>query len=58
MANYEYMCEDKHITVDVRSMTEESKPTIICEICTKEAKRVYSAPPVQFKGSGFYSSRG
>lgn len=58
MATYEYMCDDKHVTVEVRSMAEESKQTVDCELCTKPARRVYSAPPVQFKGSGFYSSRG
>lgn len=58
MATYEYICEDNHVTVENRSMTEESKPTVVCEVCTKTAKRVYSPPPVQFKGSGFYSSRG
>jgi predicted nucleic acid-binding Zn ribbon protein len=29
-----------------------------CEICTKPLHRVYSSPAVQFKGPGFYSTRG
>lgn len=58
MATYEYTCENNHIYVDNRSMTDADNVTgSECEICTKPLNRVYSSPAVQFKGPGFYSSR-
>lgn len=57
MATYEYTCKDGHVTSVVRSMQDPAVPTVKCTTCQQEAKRTYSSPPVQFKGSGFYSSR-
>lgn len=59
MATYEYVCEDNHVYVDNRPMSEDDKVVgTPCEICTKELKRVYSPATAIFKGPGFYSSRG
>lgn len=58
MATYEYMCEDKHVTAEVRPMTAETKEVIQCDVCERPAKRIYSSPGVQFKGTGFYSNGG
>lgn len=52
MATYEYICEDQHVTVEVRGMTEDQVVSE-CELCGKEIKRLFTAPPIQFKGSGF-----
>ena len=58
MASYDYKCDadDSVITV-IRGMTEEE---IIpyCDKCNEPMSRLYSAPPVKFNGSGFYSTGG
>jgi predicted nucleic acid-binding Zn ribbon protein len=58
MASYEYACKADGSTQTIqRGMTEEE---IIpyCDICNDLMARVYSAPPVKFNGSGFYSTGG
>ena len=58
VASYEYKCEDDSSTITIsRGMTEEE---IIpyCDSCNEPMVRVYSAPPVKFNGSGFYSTGG
>lgn len=57
MATYEYKCDNDHLYVEQRSMTEPETEKF-CEICEKELRRVYSAPPAIFKGKGFYSTGG
>jgi putative FmdB family regulatory protein len=59
MATYEYVCEDNHVYVDTRGMSEDDNVVgTPCEICTKELKRVYSSAAAIFKGKGFYSTGG
>jgi predicted nucleic acid-binding Zn ribbon protein len=58
MASYEYKCEIDSSTITIsRGMTEQE---IIpyCDSCNEPMVRVYSAPPVKFNGSGFYSTGG
>jgi predicted nucleic acid-binding Zn ribbon protein len=58
VASYEYKCEIDSSTITIsRGMTEEE---IIpyCDSCNEPMVRVYSAPPVKFNGSGFYSTGG
>jgi len=58
MASYEYKCDSDSETVTIiRGMTEEE---IIpyCDKCNEPMSRLYSAPPVKFNGSGFYSTGG
>jgi len=58
MASYEYKCEiDSSIVTISRGMTDDE---IIpyCDSCNEPMVRVYSAPPVKFNGSGFYSTGG
>jgi putative FmdB family regulatory protein len=57
MATYEYVCVDNHVTTQVRGMGEPSVAQVRCQTCGKDSKRMYSSPAIQFKGSGFYSSR-
>ena len=58
MASYDYKCDadDFRITVH-RGMTED-EILPYCDTCNEPMKRVYSAPPVKFNGSGFYSTGG
>ena len=58
MASYEYKCSNDEQAVTIsRGMTEEE---IIpyCDTCNAPMSRVYSAPPVKFNGTGFYSTGG
>lgn len=58
MASYEYKCEnDSEFVVITRGMSDDE---IIpyCDTCNDPMTRVYSAPPVKFNGSGFYSTGG
>jgi predicted nucleic acid-binding Zn ribbon protein len=59
MAKYEYACDNSHVYIDERPMTEDDKVVgSECEICTRELKRVYSSAAAIFKGKGFYSTGG
>ena len=50
-------CELEHL--EERSITEKEKElTCAAKGCGGNLKRVFTAPPIQFKGSGFSSSRG
>ena len=58
MASYEYKCDTDDCWITVyRGMTE---PEVIpdCDTCSSPMKRVYTAPPVKFNGTGFYSTGG
>jgi predicted nucleic acid-binding Zn ribbon protein len=58
VASYEYKCDaDSEIVTIIRGMTEDE---IIpyCDVCNEPMSRLYSAPPVKFNGSGFYSTGG
>jgi predicted nucleic acid-binding Zn ribbon protein len=58
MASYEYTCDsDSEKVTIVRGMTEDE---IIpyCDVCNQPMRRVYSAPPVKFNGTGFYVTGG
>jgi len=57
MATYEYICEAGHNVLIERGMTEpEGNPVCEKPNCERALKRVYSAPSITFKGSGFYST--
>lgn len=58
MATYEYKCDnDSSVITITRGMTEDE---IIpyCDKCNEPMSRLYSAPPIKFNGSGFYSTGG
>lgn len=53
MPTYEYRCNDDE------SYMETKEHYIIgpaCPVCDKNMSRVWSAPGIQFKGSGFYKT--
>jgi predicted nucleic acid-binding Zn ribbon protein len=58
VASYDYKCDnDSEVITITRGMTEDE---IIpyCDKCNEPMSRLYSAPPVKFNGTGFYSTGG
>jgi putative FmdB family regulatory protein len=51
MPLYEYRCKDGHETQVFRQ-----RKWVRCPSCGKRANRVYSAPAISFKGTGFYNT--
>jgi putative FmdB family regulatory protein len=54
MPIYEYRCKKGH-TFDVKQLFSDD-PVDVCEVCSAPASRVFRAPAVHFKGSGFYNT--
>ena len=54
MPTYEYRCTAGHTFEVFQSMAED--PVTKCEVCGKPVERVFHAPAVHFKGSGFYTT--
>jgi putative FmdB family regulatory protein len=57
MPKYDYKCKDcgREITISV-SIHEKTHSVSDCALCHGEFKRIYTATPVTFKGSGFYKT--
>ncbi len=55
MPSYEYECKKcrEHFEV-TRRFTETGGG--VCPLCGGEGRRIYTAPPLIFKGSGFYTT--
>jgi putative FmdB family regulatory protein len=51
---YDYRCADGHVTEIFAKMTDP--PLKKCPECGKKVERVLFAPPIHFKGSGYYST--
>ena len=57
MPTYEYKCDNGHKYIEVRSMNDkETNKTCTEDGCGVKLKRVFSSPPVTFKGGGFSST--
>lgn len=55
MPTYEYMCRSCGHTFDiVQAMSDE--PLTVCPECGGELRKVFGAPAISFKGSGFYAT--
>jgi len=55
MPTYAYMCRDCGHTFDiVQKMTEDT--LTICPRCGGRLRKVFAAPAIAFKGSGFYAT--
>ena len=54
MPTYEYRCAEGHETEVFAKMTDP--PLKKCPECGKKVERVLFAPPIHFKGSGYYST--
>lgn len=52
MPTYRYKCENDHVYEEVRLITEEEQ-SFDCPECDKPLKRVFTAPPIQFNGTGW-----
>jgi putative FmdB family regulatory protein len=56
MPLYSYKCiENNHIYNESRKINENQKETH-CPECGSILRRAYSAPAIQFNGSGFYKT--
>jgi putative FmdB family regulatory protein len=52
MPTYEYKCPEGHLVTVQRSLSDpESFP--VCGECHEPMKRVFTAPPVVFNGTGW-----
>lgn len=61
MPTYNYKCEKnpKHVYSENRGMNEPDKVSTCAEKdCDGKLIRVFGAPPIMFKGTGFSSNRG
>lgn len=55
MPTYEYVCRNcGHMFEIVQSMSDA--PLTICDVCGGELRKVFTAPSISFKGSGFYAT--
>ncbi len=55
MPTYEYICKECGHGFDVwQSMSDD--PLTICPECGGELRKVFAAPAISFKGSGFYAT--
>ena len=55
MPTYEYTCRDCGHTFEiVQSMLDE--PLTMCPECGGSLRKVFAAPAISFKGSGFYAT--
>ena len=53
---YPYRCNECGIEFDVERSIHAEASAPFCPECKVEMWRVYITPPIQFKGSGFYST--
>jgi len=55
MPTYEYVCKScGHTFETVHSMTDDA--LTVCPECGGELRKVFGAPAIAFKGSGFYAT--
>ena len=55
MPLYEYVCQKCKRKTEVLQRMKE-RPLRICPHCGGKLKKAFSAPAIQFKGSGFYTT--
>lgn len=53
---YSYKCLNCGITYDVERSIHAEASFPICSECRTEMSRIWTSPPVQFKGKGFYNT--
>jgi putative FmdB family regulatory protein len=54
MPIYEYRCQKGHTFEHRQGFNDD--PVDVCQVCEARASRVFRAPAVHFKGSGFYNT--
>lgn len=58
MPSYDYKCgECQQITNIVAGINKKIDPPV-CSACKTEMQKIFTAPPIQFKGQGFNSTGG
>lgn len=57
MPTYEFKCDSCNVVVEFIFKVEELE-TPNCELCKSPMHRVYGAPGIVFKGTGFYKTGG
>ena len=58
MATYEYACGEDFSTQTIQRGMTDDEIIPLCDLCNRPMSRVYTAPPVKFNGTGFYSTGG
>lgn len=58
MPTYEYRCNDCMTTMTFSRSIHERDESVKCVTCGLESTRIYTAPSIQFKGTGFYKTGG
>jgi putative FmdB family regulatory protein len=53
---YEYECPGDGEIVEIERAVSEPEIDYACGLCGAKLRRVWSAPVITFKGSGFYST--
>jgi putative FmdB family regulatory protein len=57
MASYEYQCSNGHKFVIIENIRNNHKPPTNCRQCKEPMTRVFGAPAIQFRGTGWGSGR-
>ena len=55
---YEYRCNKCESYATFSRRLEERDEPVICSQCGFNSTRIYNAPGIQFKGTGFYKTGG
>ena len=58
MPTYEYRCDDDKSLLALQRSVDERDDLVECTQCGREMRREYTAVPVKFNGTGFYSTGG
>jgi len=56
MPTYEYQCPKCSLKFEAKRSFGDNNSPVFCTRCGTEAKRLFSAVPVIFKGPGFYTT--
>jgi putative FmdB family regulatory protein len=53
---YEYECPGDGEKIEIEFPITAVPQNVMCSLCGTELKRIFTAPLIQFKGKGFYST--
>jgi putative FmdB family regulatory protein len=53
---YQYECPGDNEIVEIERSVNEPEIDYACGLCGAKLRRIYTAPTITFKGSGFYST--
>lgn len=55
---YEYECPGDGEVIEIERAISEPEGEYFCSVCGAKLRRIFNAPPIQFKGKGFYKNGG